>query len=349
MVRCLQLAESQRGRTSPNPIVGCVIVDPQRGVLAEGFHRGPGTLHGEADALAKLGGKAPGATLYCNLEPCNHHRRTPPCAPAIRDAGIARVVYGIDDPIADHGGGAELLREAGIEVTSGVLAEDCAAANRPFVTWATLHRPAFTLKAAITLDGKIATIRGESKWITGEAARADVMRLRDTHDAIVVGIGTVIADDPQLTVRNVPGGRDPRRIVLDNRLRTSPRARVTPGAIIATTTSAAKSREASLVAAGATVWRFPGTKVPLGKLATRLAKEGICSVLVEGGGKVHASMLEAKLADELVVYIAPKLVGGNAPSWIGGKGVHQLAKAYGFRFDTLARFDDDLRLVATRR
>jgi diaminohydroxyphosphoribosylaminopyrimidine deaminase/5-amino-6-(5-phosphoribosylamino)uracil reductase len=175
------------------------------------------------------------------------------------------------------------------------------------------------------------------------------MRLRDTHDAIVVGIGTVIADDPQLTVRNVPGGRDPRRIVLDNRLRTSPRARVTPGAIIATTTSAAKSREASLVAAGATVWRFPGTKVPLGKLATRLAKEGICSVLVEGGGKVHASMLEAKLADELVVYIAPKLVGGNAPSWIGGKGVHQLAKAYGFRFDTLARFDDDLRLVATRR
>jgi len=347
MARCLELAEMQRGRTSPNPIVGCVIVDRKGRVIAEGSHRGPGTLHGEADALAKLGGKARGATLYCNLEPCNHHGRTPPCAPAIRDAGIARVVYGIDDPIDAHAGGARLLRRS-IEVTGGVLAEACEAANRPFLTWARLGRPSFTLKAAVTLDGKIATVTGESKWITGEAARADVMRLRDTHDAVLVGIGTVLADDPRLTVRDRDGSRDPLRVVVDSRLRTPPRAKLVRGSIIATTNAASTAKERALVAAGAGVWRFPGRRVPLDKLAKRLAERGLTSVLVEGGGGVHASMLDSELADVVVLYIAAKIVGGDAPSWVGGDGIAKLAKAYGFRFDTLARFGDDLRVVATR-
>ncbi|HEY6174841.1 MAG TPA: bifunctional diaminohydroxyphosphoribosylaminopyrimidine deaminase/5-amino-6-(5-phosphoribosylamino)uracil reductase RibD, partial [Kofleriaceae bacterium] len=228
MARCLELAEVHRGRTAPNPIVGCVIVDPAGRVIAEGAHRGPGTDHGEAAALRKLGGKAPGATLYCNLEPCSHHGRTPPCAPAVRDAGVARVVIGSEDPIPDHGGGIELLRRARIKVIVGVLRDDCDRANRPFLTWAQFRRPAFTLKAAITLDGKIATVAGRSKWITGPAARDDVMRMRDTHDAVMVGIGTVLADDPWLTARR-QGARNPLRIVIDSKLRTPPAAHVVPG------------------------------------------------------------------------------------------------------------------------
>lgn len=345
LARCLELAETMRGRTSPNPIVGCVIVKDGK-VLAEGVHRGPGTHHGEADALAKLGGRAPGATLYCNLEPCNHHGRTPPCAPAVKAAGVARVVYGVDDPIAGHAGGARLLRGAGIAVTSGVLADACEAANRPFLTWARHGRPMFTLKAAVTLDGKIATASGESKWITGEPARADVMRLRDTHDAILVGINTVLADDPALTVRGRPNGRDPRRVILDSDLRTPPRAKVVPGSIIATSRASKPILEQQLTARGATVWRFP-TKgnIPLRTLAARLASEGITSVLVEGGGQVHGSFLEAGFADELVLYVAPKLFG-TGPGWVSGVSVRKLVQAYQFRFGEPERFGEDLRIVA---
>src|SRR5262249_44220220 len=155
MARCLELAEPYRGRTSPNPLVGCVIVDRGGKVIAEGAHRGPGTDHAEIVALKKLKGKAPGATLYVNLEPCNHQGRTPPCAPVVRAAGLSRVVVGIEDPIYDHSGGIPVLRRGRIKVTVGVLAEECTRANRAFLTWAAFHRPAFTLKAAITLDGKI--------------------------------------------------------------------------------------------------------------------------------------------------------------------------------------------------
>jgi diaminohydroxyphosphoribosylaminopyrimidine deaminase/5-amino-6-(5-phosphoribosylamino)uracil reductase len=354
MARCLELAEQYRGRTSPNPIVGCVIVDRRGRVIAEGAHRKPGTDHAEADALRKLGGKAPGATLYVNLEPCNHHGRTPPCAPAVRDAGVARVVIGIDDPIPGHGGGIELLRRARIAVTTGVLADACARANRAFLTWGQLHRPAFTLKAAITLDGKIATIAGESKWITGPAARADVMRLRDQHDAVMVGIGTVLADDPRLTAR-FPGARDPVRIIVDTHLRTPRTARLLPRrtgprTIVVCGLGAPAAREAALAAARAEVWRFPihrDGRVDLEPLGARLADAGIASVLVEGGGELHAYMLECGLADALVIYVAPKIVGGPAKSWVGGKGVAALAAAHPFVFDsTPIDLAGDLRFTA---
>src|SRR6185295_15359059 len=258
MARCLELARKAEGRTAPNPIVGCVIVSKAGKVLAEGFHAGPGKLHGEAAALRKLGGKARGATLYVNLEPCNHHGRTPPCAPAVRDSGIARVVIGMLDPIPGHGGGARVLRRAGIAVTTGVLAAECADANRGFVSWATRGRPWFVLKAGMSLDGKIATATGESRWITSEAARADGHRLRDRLDAIIAGVGTVLADDPQLTVRGVRGGRDPIRVIVDSQLRTPATARVLPATggsdartIIATTEAAPADRAAALTAAGA--------------------------------------------------------------------------------------------------
>jgi diaminohydroxyphosphoribosylaminopyrimidine deaminase/5-amino-6-(5-phosphoribosylamino)uracil reductase len=352
--RCLALAATMRGRTSPNPIVGCVIVEAGGRVIAEGVHRGPGTPHAELDALGQLGGAAPGATLYCNLEPCNHHGRTPPCAPAVRDAGVARVVIGMLDPIVDHGGGAELLRAAGVAVTAGVLADDCARANAPFVTWATEHRPWCVLKAAMTLDGKIATIGGASRWITGPEARADGHRLRDELDAIVVGVGTVLADDPQLTARG-PGQRDPIRVVVDSALRTPAGAKLLPrGAgprtILATTDAGSGDRARALGEAGAEIWRLPADphgRVELPALMSRLAEAGICGIVVEGGGTLHAALLAAKLADELVLYIAPIVVGGPAPSWAGGDGIAALADAHRLAFDGPAvRFGADLRLTA---
>jgi diaminohydroxyphosphoribosylaminopyrimidine deaminase/5-amino-6-(5-phosphoribosylamino)uracil reductase len=359
MARCLELAEHYRGRTSPNPIVGCVIVDRRGKVLAEGAHAGPGKAHAELVALKKLKLKAKGATLYLNLEPCNHQGRTPPCAPVVRDSGVARVVIGMEDPIEGHGGGIEVLKRAKIAVTTGVLREACERANLPFVTWAREGRPAFTLKAAITLDGKIATVTGESKWITGEAARADVMRLRATHDAVMVGIGTVLADDPQLTAR-VKGGRDPIRIVLDGELRTPPTAKLLDGAapaapaqqprvIIVAGTHAPADREAALVARGADVWCVPNAangRLDLDVLARMLGDSGITSVLVEGGGDVHASLLEQELADELVLYIAPKIVGGPAKSWVGGAGLADIAAAYSFVLDGApVQLGDDLRVT----
>jgi diaminohydroxyphosphoribosylaminopyrimidine deaminase / 5-amino-6-(5-phosphoribosylamino)uracil reductase len=356
MARCLELAAQYRGRTSPNPIVGCVVVDRAGKVIAEGAHKAPGTDHGEIAALRKLKFKAPGATLYVNLEPCNHHGRTGPCAPVVRDAGVARVVIGIEDPIPGHGGGVEVLRRARIKVSTGVLAEECARANRPFLTWSGMHRPAFTLKAAITLDGKIATVSGLSKWITGPRARDDVMRLRDEHDAVMVGIGTVLADDPRLSARRA-GGRNPVRIVVDTHLRTPPTAQLLPKktgprTIIVAARAAPADREAALVARGAEVWRLESHRngrIDLRRLGGMLADAGVASVLVEGGGELHAYMLQHRLADELVIYIAPMVVGGPARSWVGGKGLASLTSAHRFIFDgDPVYLDGDLRLTAVR-
>jgi diaminohydroxyphosphoribosylaminopyrimidine deaminase/5-amino-6-(5-phosphoribosylamino)uracil reductase len=350
MARAIALAEKFRGRTAPNPHVGCVIVKAGE-VVGEGAHAGPGKPHAEIVALRKAGARTKGATMYVTLEPCTHHGRTPPCAPVVRDAKLARVVVGSEDPVPGHGGGIELLRRAKISVGRALVAE-CDATNRGFLTWAMYKRPAFTLKAAVTLDGKIATISGESQWITGEAARADVHRMRDMHDAVLVGVGTVLADDPRLSSR-LPKARDPIRIVIDSQLRTPADARLLPRGkpprtIIATTESAPEKAERALVRAGAEVWRLDSTRgrVRLEALATRLGEEGVLSVLVEGGGEVHASFLAARLANELVLYVAPKVVGGKAPSWVGGAGLAKLASAYRFRFaGPPVLVGDDLRLV----
>ena len=357
MARCLELAERYRGRTAPNPIVGAVIVDRKGKVVAEGVHKGAGTRHAEIDALAKLRHDAAGCTLYINLEPCNHHGRTPPCAPAVRQAGVARVVIGSDDPIPGHGGGIELLRRARIDVTVGILRDECERANRAWLTFATWGRPLFTLKAAITLDGKICTVAGQSKWITGEHARGDVHRMRDHHDAVLVGVNTVLADDPWLTAR-VRNARDPKRIVLDSELRTPPDARLLPKkrgpqTIIACAEKASESRERALVAKGAEVWRCKTHRnghIDLYPLAKRLAAEAhIHSVLVEGGGEVHAYLLEKRYADQVVIYIAPKVVGGPAKSWVGGKGLASLGAAHKLQYERVDRVGDDLRLTLIRK
>ncbi len=336
MARCLELAGQGRGRTSPNPIVGCVIVDRRGRLLAEGWHRGPGTAHAEADALAQLGGRAPGATLYCNLEPCDHQGRTPPCAPAVISAGVARVVVGGLDPVDGHGGGLRRIAAAGIEVATGVLADDCREANLAWFTWAERRRPRVVLKVACSLDGRVATVTGESRWITGPEARADGHALRDRTDAILVGVGTVLADDPRLTARDIVGGRDPRRVVVDSRLRTPATAKVlTAGGtalgppIIATTERAAAARVRRLEATGAEVWRLRADRagrVSLPHLLRRLAAAGVCSLLVEGGPRVHAGLIAAGLADELRLYQAPVVLGAG-PTWTDTIGLSRLTRA----------------------
>ena len=360
MRRCLELARPHAGRTAPNPIVGCVIVDARGRVIAEGAHAGPGTPHAEIIALTKLGMKATGATLYTNLEPCNHTGRTPPCAPVVRASGVARVVIGTADPIREHAGGSALLRRAKIRVTTGVLAAACERANLGFFRAAS-GRPAYTLKAAMTLDGKIATVGGNSKWITGEAARADVLQLRNTHDAVMVGIGTVLADDPWLTCHAVAGFRDPHRIVLDSKLRTPPDARllaklgklpkrVRARTIVLCGPAAPAAREKALVAAGAEVIRtrtHASGAIDLHAVGRVLAQQDLQSILVEGGGQVHAYMLDKDLVDQLVLYMAPLAVGGPAKSWVGGAGRASLAKAWRFTFDdVVARLGADFRFTA---
>lgn len=377
MQRCLELAAMAAGQTAPNPVVGCVIVSAAGKVLAEGYHVAAGQPHAEAVALAGLGGKARGATLYCSLEPCRHrsHRRTSPCTDAILAAGVARVVYGASDPIKSHAGGGRLLARAGLAVTSGVLRQACEDINRGFISVARRGRPWVVQKVAMSLDGKIATASGESKWITGEAARRDGHSWRQWCDAIVVGVGTVKADDPQLTARG-GGARDPMRVVVDSKLTTPPTARVLPRqargssarVVIATTahtltaaqrspTSALGKRLRGLLAAGAEVWPISASpsnrkvgspRVDVAQLAGVLAAQGCLAVLVEGGAQMHGAWLAAGLTDELVVYLAPIALGGG-PSWLAGGADLALAKAPRFALaQAPVALGDDLRLQYRR-
>jgi diaminohydroxyphosphoribosylaminopyrimidine deaminase/5-amino-6-(5-phosphoribosylamino)uracil reductase len=338
MRRCLALARRAEGRTSPNPMVGAIVVDRRGRVLARGWHRRAGEPHAEAEVLAALADRVPpGATMYVNLEPCAHTgaRRTRPCAPRIVAAGVSRLVFGAHDPFPGHGGGARLLRRAGVEVVGPVLEAECRRVNAPFFVWATERRAHVTLKAAMSLDGRIATRTGESQWITGEAARAETHAIRDRIDGILVGAGTALVDDPLLTTRGVPGGRDPVRVVLDGRLRMPPTARMLRGGSpaptwVATTRDAPEHKVRALEAAGAVVLRLPGRggQVNLRKLLAELGRRGVLSVLVEGGGETHAAFLAAGLCDRLILHVAPLAIGGHgAPSWLGGEGVARLAAA----------------------
>lgn len=329
MRQALALAERARGLTSPNPLVGAVVVVDGR-VVGEGFHGGAGRAHAEIEALAAAADRARGSTLYVTMEPCVHEGRTPPCAPAVIAAGVRRVVVSATDPnpLVD-GRGLTALRAAGLEVRSGVLEEEVARQNRVFFTAMRAGRPHVTLKAAMTLDGKIADVHGTSRWITGEAARRVAHRLRAESDAIVVGVGTVLRDDPQLTVRlGRPWPREPLRVVLDSRARTPAAAALvaagTPArALIAVAADAPPARVRALEAAGATVVPVAARRDgvdPVALLADLHARE-VRAVLVEGGAEVHASFLEAGVVDRVAVFVAPRLLGGRAaPSPIGGAG-----------------------------
>ncbi|MGZ3459279.1 MAG: bifunctional diaminohydroxyphosphoribosylaminopyrimidine deaminase/5-amino-6-(5-phosphoribosylamino)uracil reductase RibD, partial [Archangium sp.] len=287
-------------------------------------------------ALEAAGAKARGADLYTTLEPCDHYGRTPPCSQAILDAGVRRVIVGSSDPNPKvNGKGIARLRRAGVEVLTGVLAQEADALNRPFFKAMRTGLPYVTLKAAVTLDGKLATATGDSRWVTGEQARERVHRLRDQVDVILVGANTVRKDNPQLTTR-LPegGGKDPVRVVVDSHLSLPPKRTLftqrSPARTVVATLEDPTGRKAKrLLAAGAEVWRMPekAGRVDLEALLRRIAKEGLNHVLVEGGAEVYGSLLREALADELLLFIAPKLIGSEGLSWSGSLGVKQMARA----------------------
>jgi diaminohydroxyphosphoribosylaminopyrimidine deaminase/5-amino-6-(5-phosphoribosylamino)uracil reductase len=355
MARAVALAEGGRGRTSPNPMVGAVLVRDGR-VVGEGFHQAAGRAHAEAAALAAAGADAAGATCYVTLEPCAHHGRTPPCADALVTAGVARVVAAMPDPDPRvDGAGLARLRAAGVEVVTGVGAEAAATLNAAYLTHRRLGRPRVTLKAAASLDGKVAAPDGTSQWITGPAARADGHRLRAEADAVLVGAGTALADDPRLTVR-LPGhaGRQPLRVLADATGRVGPGGHLFDGeapTLVATTPAAPGTAVDAWKAAGAEVLickQDPGGRgVDLDDLLRALAARGVLELLVEGGPRLQASLWAAGLADRLVWYLAPLAIGGaGAPGLLGGAGAATLADARRLRLASVDRLGDDLRLVA---
>jgi diaminohydroxyphosphoribosylaminopyrimidine deaminase/5-amino-6-(5-phosphoribosylamino)uracil reductase len=353
MRRALEIAERGRGLTSPNPMVGAVVVRDGR-IVGEGAHLQAGGPHAEVQALAAAGEAARGATLYNSLEPCNHHGRTPPCAPAVAAAGIARVVAALADPNPLAAGGGACLRAAGVTVELGLMADEAARQNRAWLTAMRERRPHVTLKAAATLDGKIADVHGGSKWITGEAARLRAHRLRAESDAIVVGVTTALRDDPALTVRlGAPWPREPYRVVLDSTARLGPDARVIHGAtaaraLIAVGAEAPADRVAALTRAGATVLRGPtrAGRVDVTALLARLFALDVRAVLLEGGGETHAAFLDAGVVDRVALFLAPRLLGGRAaPGVLGGEG-RDLKDAVTLGAMSVTTLGDDVLLEA---
>ena len=335
MQQALQIAAYAAGRTSPNPLVGAVIVKDGR-VVGQGWHRKAGTEHAEIHALRQAGELAAGATIYVTLEPCSHYGRTGPCSKALIDAGIQRVVIAMLDPNPLVAGkGVAMLKAAGIEVETGLLQAQAERLNEVFLKWIMTKMPFVVMKTAMTLDGKIATAAGNSKWISNEVSRRRVHELRDVYDGILVGIGTVLADDPALTTRLASqSGKNPLRIVVDSRARTPLTAKVvTDGqaeTLIAVTAAAEAAKVEALRQAGVEVLVVnDGQQVDLKQLFCRLGERGICSIFVEGGALINYSLLKAGLIDKVYSFIAPKMVGGSsAPGPVGGDGVETLDQAF---------------------
>ena len=345
MARALQLAAHGHFTTSPNPRVGCVIVRDGR-VVGEGWHARAGTPHAEIHALQAAGDAARGATVYVTLEPCSHHGRTPPCAEALIQAGVARVVAAMNDPnplVA--GGGIAMLTLAGIQAEVGLLEAGARALNPGFVSRMTRQRPWVRLKTASTLDGKTALANGASQWITGAAARADVQTLRARACAILTGSGTVLADNPRMNVRDFDIGRQPLRVVVDSALRTPADAAILPALVACH--HAEPAMRAALEQAGAEVVALPGTdgRVDLAALLALLAQRGVNELHVEAGAGLNGALLAAGLVDEWVAYLAPLAVGDDARGLFAHPPLAALSDAARFRLADVRQIGDDLRLT----
>lgn len=351
--RALALAERGRGLVSPNPMVGAVLVAAGR-IVGEGFHEGPGNPHAEIVALREAGEDARGGTLYTSLEPCDHFGRTGPCTLAILDAGVGRVVSATVDPNpVVSGRGHDRLRAASIEVRTGVLEEEAVRQNEAYLKHVRTGLPFVTWKMASSLDGKVAARDRTSRWITGEAARRDVHRLRAASDAILVGAGTAIADDPSLTVRDPSyRGKPPLRVLVDGRGRVAPTGDLFDDAaptLVATTGLAPLERREAWRAAGAEVLELEpeAGHVPLVALLEHLGKRDIQGVLLEGGPTLAWAAVEERVVDKVVVYLAPKLIGGeDAPTVLGGRGFAPVANALPLRIRSFDLAGEDLRVEA---
>jgi len=347
----LALAEARRGvgRTSPNPAVGAVLVKGGR-VVARGHHARAGGPHAEIVALRRAGDRARGADLYTTLEPCDHHGRTPPCSVALIEAGVRRVVSGSADPnpLVD-GRGVARLRRAGVPVTTGVLRAACDELNAPWFTFITMRRPYVTLKLAATLDGKVATRGGDSRWVSGPAARAWVHRLRDRVDAVLVGRGTAQADDPRLTTR-LPGGggRDPLRVVLDSRRSLPPTLRLFRQRSAAPTLvfhACARPGRLGPRVEQVRVARGPGG-LRLAEVLARLGERGVTHLLVEGGGRVAGAFLAAGFVDRLALILSPRVLGGGL-GWGPRAAPRRMAEALRLTGVEVERLGDDLLVTGS--
>lgn len=337
MRRALDLALLGKGKTNPNPMVGAVIVKNDK-IISEGYHRGYGRPHAEIEALKNSKRDVAGSTMYVNLEPCCHYGKTPPCVKAIIDSRINKIYIGMLDPNPQvKGKGMKILRDAGIDVTAGILRKEAIALNLPFVKYITSNIPFVILKSAASLDGKIATNAGESKWITGKLAREYVHEKRFESDAIIVGIETVLKDDPKLTARrNGKIIKEPLRVILDSKLRIPENAKILQDdqakkTFIATTSSARKSKIKVLKKKGAEIFITQSNaegRVLLEPLIRKLGNKGISQVIIEGGGEVNASALEEGIVDKVILFYAPIIIGGKkSPSVVGGNGIKRLDKA----------------------
>lgn len=349
MARALALAARGLDTTTPNPRVGCV-VSAGGEVVGEGWHARAGEAHAEVNALRAAGARARGATAYVSLEPCDHHGRTPPCVDALLRAGVSRVVAAMKDPDPRTAGrGLERLRLAGVEAACGLLEGEARELNIGFVSRHERGRPWLRVKIAASLDGRTALANGESQWITGPAARRDGHRWRARSCAVMTGIGTLQGDDPRLTVRDVPCERQPARVVVDSRLRITPRARILEGGgvIVATAVSDA-ARAGALAAAGAEVLCLPDAsgKVDLAALLGELAGRGHNEVLAEAGVNLHGALARAGLVDEYLLYLAPQLLGDEGRGMVGLGALESLSEATRLEVRQLRRLGPDLRLIA---
>ena len=338
MRRAIALAGRGLGTTSPNPVVGCLLLDRDGEVVGEGFHAYAGGPHAEIVALAQAGDRARDGTCVVTLEPCNHTGRTGPCAQALINAGVRRVVIAVDDPTPVAAGGAATLRSAGVQVETGVRRREAEQGNIAWLTAVRRGRPYVTWKFAGTLDGRSAAADGTSQWITSGLARSDVHTLRSTVDAIVVGIGTVLADDPQLTVRDLRDGtlaiKQPLRVVVDSQGRTPVTARVRDAAA------------PTWIATAAAVGGGPDGRIDLHGLLAELHARGARSVLLEGGPTLAGAFLAAGLIDTVIGYVAPKLLGAGTPALVDA-GVATIGDAFELDLSDITQIGPDLRFTAT--
>jgi diaminohydroxyphosphoribosylaminopyrimidine deaminase/5-amino-6-(5-phosphoribosylamino)uracil reductase len=335
MMKALDLAEKGRGNVSPNPMVGALIVKGDK-IIGEGYHEKCGCAHAEVNAFKNAIEDVEGATMYVTLEPCSHYGKTPPCADKIIEKKIAKVVIGTLDPNPLVAGrGVDKLKKAGIEVEVGVLEEECKTKNEIFMKYIREKKPFVIMKAAMSLDGKIATKKGESKWITGDKAREQVHKLRNEVTGIMVGVNTVIMDDPELTCR-IEDGKNPIRIIVDSSLRIPKQSKIVNTSnkirtIIATTDKAKEKDKTELINKCVEIIEVNSKegKVDLKELAIKLGNLGIDSILLEGGGELNYSALEAGIVDKIQMYIAPKIVGGTlAKGPVSGSGIELLSDAF---------------------
>lgn len=351
MQLALELAKSAKGQTSPNPVVGAVVVKDGQ-VVGMGAHLRAGEPHAEVHAIQMAKEKAKGATIYVTLEPCSHFGKTPPCADLIIESGLRHVIVATVDPNPKVAGkGVEKLKAAGIEVEVGLLEQEAIDINAVFFHYMKTKKPFVTLKSATSLDGKIATVTGESKWITSDEARVDVHRYRHEHDAILVGVGTVLADNPSLTTRLEGGGKNPIRIILDSRLRTPLNSNVVldgeAPTWIVTTTQADESKKLALQEKGVQVIVLSEKQISIEKLLEMLGERGVTSLFVEGGAEIHGSFVAGGYVNQMITYLAPKLIGGkSAPTSVGGSGRTTIEQALSLTIESIEKIGPDVKIIS---